>query len=71
MAVLHTEWRIEGQAEDGTWHTLAIPGREGDHLAHRNVVIELLRAMGVTGYRRVRLAKYVTTIEIIGEDIKV
>lgn len=73
--ILKTEWHIEGKAPDGTWHILDRPLGPGfqdlDRLAHRDHVARMLRDMGIERYSHVRLAKYVTTIEIVGEDIKV
>lgn len=63
---------IEGLAPDDTWHLLAGPmGLEGDHQAHRDSVVRMLRKMNVTRYSKVRLKKIVTTVSIIGEDIRV
>jgi hypothetical protein len=74
VTVFKTEWRIEGQDAEGNWHSLDLApplGVEGDHLAHRDHVVKLLREHGIKRYSHVRLAKYVTTIEIVGEDIRV
>lgn len=70
--IIKTEWHIEGKNPDGEWHMIDKPlGLEGDHRAHRDHVARMLRDMGIERYSHVRLAKYVTTIEIVGEDIKV
>lgn len=72
MAVITTEWRIEGLNPDGDWHTLDRPLKaEGDHLRHRDELVRMLRERGIKRYSRVRLAKYVTSVEVIGEDISV
>jgi len=70
--IFKTEFRIEGLTPEGDWHMIDRPlGTEGDHRAHRDHVVRTLREMGIERYSRVRLAKYVTTIEIMGEDISV
>lgn len=70
--IFSTEWRIEGQDPEGNWHMLDKPLKaEGDHLAHRDHVVRMLREHGIKRYSRVRLAKYVTSVEVIGEDISV
>lgn len=63
---------IEGLNPEGEWHVLSDRlGREGDHLVHRDAVVRELREHGITRYSKVRLKKVVTTIEVIGEDIRV
>jgi len=70
--IFKTEFRIEGLSPDGDWHMIDRPlVTEGDHRAHRDHVVQTLRDMHITRYSRVRLAKYFTTIEIMGEDISV
>jgi hypothetical protein len=72
MTTIEVKWQIEGKSPDGEWHLIDRPlGKEGDHAAHRDHVARMLRDMSISRYSHVRLAKYVTTIEIIGEDIKV
>lgn len=71
MAVIKTEWLVEGQTMEGTWHTVGRGSHEGDNGAYRDSVVNLFRQTGVKRYKKIRLAKYVTTIEIIGEDITV
>ncbi len=71
MAEIKIEWHIEGLSPEGAWCLLGKLGTEGDHLAHRDSVVRMLREKGIDRYRSVRLAKYVTTIEIIGQDIAV
>lgn len=70
--IIETKFHIEGQIEDGTWHMIDRPvAYQADPRAHRAEVIRVLREHGITRYKKVRVAKYVTTIEIIGEDIPV
>lgn len=70
--ITKTQFIIEGLAPDGTWHLLDKPmGLEGDHQAHRDSVVKMLRDSGITRYSQVRLKKIVTTVSIIGEDITV
>lgn len=70
--IFTTEWRIEGQDPEGNWHMLDHPLKaEGDHLRHRDHVVRTLRDMHISRYSKVRLVKYVTSVEVIGEDISV
>ncbi len=70
--IFKIEWRVEGLDPDGNWRLLDRPlGREGDHLGHRDHVVRTLRDMKVSRYSKVRLVKYVTTIEVVGEDVSV
>lgn len=66
-----TEWRVEGLA-GGKWHQV---DRPADYLpdprAHRDEVVNMLRENKITRYRKVRLVKYVTTIEVVGGEISV
>ena len=73
--VFSIAYQVEGLTPDGKWvaidRTLGIEQAPGDHQAHRDHVIKVLRENGVSRYTNVRLAKYVTTAEIIGESIPV
>lgn len=70
--IVRTEWKIEGLNPEGDWVMLDRPlMAEDDHLERRDLVVRTLRERGVTRYSKVRLAKYVTTAEIAGEDIPV
>ena len=71
MTVIKTEWLVEGQTMEGEWHTVGRGSREADNLAYRDSVVKLFRQTGMKRYKKVRLARYVTTIEVIGEDITV
>lgn len=66
------EFRIEGLNPAGEWVMLDRPlPVEGDHQAHRAEVIASLRRHGITQYSSVRLMKYVTTAEQVGQEITV
>lgn len=66
------EFRVEGLDPDGEWHMLDRPlGIEGDHRAHCDRVVQVIRELNIARYSKVRLVKYVTTVEVIGEDITV
>lgn len=71
--IIQTEWRIEGKAEEeDVWHDLGfIHDPSCDHLAQRDRAVRLLRQHGIKRYDKVRLAKHVTTVEIVGEEISV
>lgn len=70
--ITETKYHVEGLNPEGEWHMLDRPVEyDADPRAHRDNVVRMLRKMGITRYTRVRLAKYVTTIEIVGEDITV
>jgi hypothetical protein len=71
--VVKTEWKVEGQDVEGNWHLVGLQAVDPscDHLAQRDHVVKQLREFGIKRYTMIRLAKYVTTIEIIGEDIRV
>lgn len=71
--ITSTEWRIEGRAEEeDVWHDLGfIHDDQADPLAQRDRAVKLLREHGIRRYDKVRLAKYVTTVEVVGEDITV
>ena len=72
MSVIKTEFRVEGEDAQGNWHTIGLsPLEDDDPVAERDRVARMLRQHGIRRYGKVRLAKYVTTIDIIGEDITV
>lgn len=68
-----TKFQIEGLNPDGEWHLVGLNtlGVEGDHKTHMDHVARMLRDHGITRYSRLRLAKYVTTLEVVGEEITV
>jgi ABC-type hemin transport system ATPase subunit len=71
-AVSTVIFQVEGLGPDGQWHLLDQPlGTAGDHAAHRDAVIRTLRDLNIDRYSRVRLVKYVTTSEVVGQEIEV
>jgi hypothetical protein len=70
--IIKTEHLVEGLNPDDEWHEVGLVIKDGeDPLAQRDRIARQLREFGIKRYSKVRLAKYVTTIEIVGEDIRV
>lgn len=71
-AVSTVVFQVEGLNPEGDWVLLdKTMGIEGDHQAHRDHVVRLLRDGGVKRFTRVRLMKYVTASEVVGQEIEV
>jgi hypothetical protein len=66
-----TKHVVEGLNPDGSWVEVGLAINHEDPLAQRDSVVRKLRDFGITRYSKIRLAKYVTTIEVVGEDIRV
>jgi hypothetical protein len=70
--IFKTEHKIEGLNPEGDWVTVGLHvDPDADPRKQRDDTVKMLRHYGIERYSKVRLAKYVTTIEIVGEDISV